>query len=306
MKKSIFFIIFSLLLSSCSFAKKDDKMMSSNDIINLINKGEHVQIFDKIITDDLNFTKVQNQAIDGNANLTHIINSDIVFVKCVFLGKVFAYNKDKITHKTRFEGDVTFRTCDFRATTDFTNAVFNGNLNMSQSKFREKATFNGIHVKGSSTHFWEMLAEKDFNMIKSLTNGSLNFMDAHFQGMCNLQGTDCNNLQFSTVQCDSTLDLSLSSFRGKVMINYGEFNGLVSLSDCQATAPFDIINCQFSDLFEINNTTFWGKTRFNSTKFKSNVEADNCYFLSKPNLENMEINKPFHINILNSSQIEIK
>lgn len=305
MRKSYFLIILSLLLCSCSFAKKDDKMMASKDIVKLIDKAKDVVIFDKIITDDLDFSNIENQIIDGNANVNHTVTKDIVFIKCVFLGKVFASKKETTSHKTLFAGNVTFRTCDFRGELDLSNVVVNGCLSFAQSTFRENASFNGLQVKGNSSHFWDINAEKDFSMVKSSTVGSLNFMDAHFAGACMLQGTDCNTLQFSNVQCDSTLDFSTSSFRNSLFMNYGTFNGAVNFSKCQMSSS-DIMNCQFLDNIDFSNSIILGLLRFNGSKFKGEVVCNKSFFLVQPSTEGIETSKPFKINVVNYSQLEIK
>lgn len=294
-----------MLLGSCGYARKDDKMMSAKEIIKLIDKGKPVLFFDKIITDDLLFTDAKNQVVDGNANLVHIVKNDVVFVNCVFLGKVFATKTEKTNHFVRFNGDVSFRKCDFREEVDFSDIVINGKLNMTQSVFREKVAFNGMHVKGNSSHFWEMTAEKGFSMVNS-TQGRLNFMDAHFAKECNLQRTDCADLQFSNVQCDSLLELSMSSIRGNANINYGVFEGPVSLSYCKVIGMLDVLKSHFNGSFEIENTTLFSATRLTGSTFKGDIKSENCYCLIGPQMEDVKTTSPFKVNVVNSSKVEIK
>lgn len=294
------------MLCSCSFAKNDDKMMESKDIIKLINKGKPVQIVDRIITDDIDFSTVENQSVDANANINHIVDQDIIFVKCVFLGKVTTHSKkNRITHKTRFMGDVSFRTCDFRGETDFSESVFNGALNFAQSVFREKTNLDNIQVKGNSSQFWEMQAEKDFSMVNSKTTGSLNFMDAKFNSVCLLQQTNCEKLQFSNVKCDSLVDLSMSHFQGNVFMNYCEFVGPLFFNNCNIACSMDMLKSEIKKDFTFDNTIFYGQARFNGTKFAA-VSAKDVYFLISPKFENIETNSPIIVNKVGYSTLEIK
>ena len=52
------------ILMSCGFANSDKhKMMEAKEVINMINKGQPVQISDKIITGDLDFTQIKDKSV---------------------------------------------------------------------------------------------------------------------------------------------------------------------------------------------------------------------------------------------------
>ena len=68
---------------SCGFANSDKhKMMEAKEVINMINKGQPVQISDKIITGDLDFTQIKDKSVGTDISLVHNISQNVVFVKC--------------------------------------------------------------------------------------------------------------------------------------------------------------------------------------------------------------------------------
>lgn len=304
MKKFFLFTIISLFLCSCGYAK-DDKMIESKDIIKQINKGKSIQIVDKIITDDLDFTKIEDQSIDANGSLNHTVKTDILFVKCVFLGKVVCSSQEgRISHQAHFANSVSFRACDFRNSVDFSYITVGGALNFSQSVFREQTEFNSIFVKGSNTQFWEVKAEKGFSMIDMQTMGGLNMMDAHFKQDCVLQGLQCSNLQFSNAVCDSMLDLSMSNIKGRAIINYGNFLGTVLMENVRME-ELDLVSCKFGKDYRLDGTVIMGKSRFSQSQFED-ISTNNSYFFIEPLFDGVKVKNPVKTNVINYKQIEIK
>lgn len=304
MKKFFIFSIISFFLCSCGFAK-DDKMVEAKDIIKQLNKGKNIQLVDKIIKDDLDFSKIEESSVDPSGYLTHTVKPEVLFVKCVFLGKVTCSSKEgKVYHQANFANNVSFRTCDFRNTVDFSRVVVNGNINFAQSVFRENVDFNGVHVRGGNMQMWEIVAEKEYAMADSRSE-SLNLMDAHFNKACILQSTQCSKLQLSNVVCDSTIDMSMSNIKGMAYINYGKFFGTVLLNEFRVESSFDMMSCQFSKDLQIENSLFMGKTRFNETQF-NDVVSKNTYFIMEPVLEGTIVKQPIKVNVVDCKQIEIK
>ncbi len=304
MKKIFVLSIISFFLCSCGFAK-DDKMIEAKEIIKQLNKGNNIQLVDKIITDDLDFTKIEGSSIDPNGSLVHTVKPEILFIKCVFLGKIICSSSEgRVFHQAVFANNVSFRTCDFRNTVDFSRVVVNGNLNFAQSAFRENADLNGIQVRGGNMQMWELKAEKEFAMADSRSE-SLNLMDAHFSQACILQSTQCSKLQLSNVVCDSTLDLSMSNIKGAAYINYGKFSGSVLMNESRVESSFDMMSCKFNKDLQLENSLLMGRTRFNETHF-GDVLTNNTYFLVEPSKENVVVKHPIKINVLESKQIEIK
>ena len=304
MKKIFVLSVLSLFLCSCGYAK-DDKMIEAKDIIKQINKGKNIQLVDKIISDDLDFTKIEDRCADANGSMQHSVKPEILFVKCVFLGKVTCSSREgKISHQARFDNNLSFRACDFRNTVDFNYTSIGGSLNLAQSVFRENADLNSIFVKGSGVQLWEVKAEKGFSMVDLRTLGGVNMMDAQFKQNCMLQSMQCTNLQFSNVVCESLLDLSMSNVKGRALINYGQFSGSVLMNNVHME-ELDMLSCKFGKELQLDESVILGKSRFNQSQFEG-LSTNNCYFLIEPLFEGSNIKNAVKVNVLESKQIEIK
>ena len=108
MKGIIFCLLFSFLFTSC-YGRTNKKEIRASEIIKLINKGESVQFYDRIILDDLNFSDVKDAHISSISSIQKPVRSNIVFVNCVFMGKVTATGSyQRMREVVLFERNVTF------------------------------------------------------------------------------------------------------------------------------------------------------------------------------------------------------
>jgi len=278
MRKTILFIITSLFLfTSCAHAEK--KEMNSSDIIKLIKNGKPVQIVDKIILDDLDFTQANEPFVLNAFTVQTEIAPNIFFSHCVFMGKVTSNSsKGKTNLQSVFKNNLIFNNCDFRGEVNFRNAVVFGKTDFSQSTFRQPANFNNISVWSKGSYFDNIVAEQNFDMIYAAFFGNLSFLGAKFQTKSSFQELKVNgNLTFINAVFSENVDFALIE-TGRTLFNYAIFEKNVSFG-----------NARFSSSVEFINTTFNG-----------NVNFDNAYFSDIVNTEevkskNIDFSKAFFV-----------
>lgn len=306
MLKYFISFISTLVVCSCSFAKKDEKIIEANDIIKQIEKGKSIHLLDKIIMGDLDFTQVdKSKSVDGNGVLKHRIENDITFVNCVFMDKVKAYSKKGfVVNQTQFKGDVSFRNCDFRNSVDFTDAVVDGTMVLSQSKFREDANFNFLHVKGGNLQMWELLAEKALNMENVKVPGRINGIDCKFVGAVSFQGLDCYNLQLGNLEADTIFNLSLATIRGNVMMNYARVHSDFIMEGSTIFKDFICVKSSFSKLYSIEDIRVMGKCSFKESSFDEELNMKNSIFDHEPDFESCVIPNDLRYNVKTQKVVE--
>ena len=276
MKKTTLFIIIPLFLfSSCAHAEK--KEIKSSDIVALIKKGKPVQIVDKIILDDLDFTQANEPFVVNAFTVQTEIASNIFFSHCVFMGKVTSNSsKGKTSLQSVFKNNLIFNNCDFRGEVNFRNAVVFGKTDFSQSTFRQQANFNNISVWAKGSYFDYMVAEQSFDMIYASFYGNLSFLDARFQTKSSFQEIKVNgNLTFINAVFAENTDFALLE-AGRTLFNYAVFEKNVSFG-----------NARFTALAEFIHTTFNGNTNFENTYFADTVHTEGS--------SNMDFSKAFFV-----------
>jgi hypothetical protein len=294
------------ILMSCGFANSDKhKMMEAKEVINMINKGQPVQISDKIITGDLDFTQIKDKSVGTDISLVHNISQNVIFVKCVFMGKVIANREEGMVNDyVNFDHNISFVNCDFRNDFCMDDIEVNGNISFAKSVFRGNNTsLNNIKVKGKA-QFWEVVSEKNFTMVSAHIWDNANFMDAQFQSECSLQNLICNDLQFSNVKCGGPFDFSLSTINGNLTMNYCEYDGDVQLSNSRFSGTSDILDSKFMKQTNFEKSLFLGKTRLSGSEFKGEVNTNETLFLMPPALDNVKASNSAKIKVNTSYEIE--
>ncbi|MDR0874369.1 MAG: pentapeptide repeat-containing protein [Prevotellaceae bacterium] len=279
MKKTIVFILTSLFLfASCANAEK--KEMKSADILKLIKKGKPVQIVDKIILDDLDFSQANEPFLADAGIIQTEVKSNVFFSNCVFMGKVTAAGTRKQADvQTVFRNNVVFLDCDFRQDVDFRGAIVFGNVNFSRSTFRKPATFNNISVWSKSSYFNEVTAEQAFTMVYASFFGNLSLLDAKFQKKANFQEIKVNGkLMVNNTVFSENADFSLINVLDRALFNYVVF---------EKNATF--LQANFSKTAEFMNAAFNGTADFEDAYFAAPLKKDGL----KP--ENIDFSKAFFV-----------
>jgi len=296
MKKLIFNAILLLLIFAGCHAGNQSEInndISSSKVIKSIDKGKPVIIEGMIITDDLDFTKVESYTIFSTSHRIAEIGVPVTFLKCIFLGKVktnSTVGNSAIT--THFKSNLTFEGCDFRGEADFANATISGMANFTGAVFRENAVFNNITIKGPKTYFTSFSSEKLFSMQEAYIGGSIDFFKGKCKGKTSFQSTDVVGIaQFSNIECDGKVDFSLATFRSQVLFTYAKFNNEFRMSDVRCDGNCEMVSVAFGSKTWICNSMFNGKIKFSNSEAKSSFDISGSIFSKgKPDLDGLKLN----------------
>lgn len=296
MKKILFLAAILLFtIAGCKAGNGSDinKGLSSSRIIKSINKGKPVVIQDMIITDDLDFTQIENNTIFSSSHRISEVEVPVTFLKCIFIGKVKTNrNEGDISFTTHFKSNLTFEACDFRGEVDFSNAIINGMINFTGATFRENALFNNLTVFGRQTYFTSFTAEKVFSMQEAYLGGTSDFFKGRTKGKLSFQSTDFTGVaRFSNMECDGKVDFSLATFRSNVLFTYAKFGNEFRMSDSRSEGNCDLVSVTFANHVWICNSVFNTMLNFSNSELKGNLDLSGTLFAgAEPVFENLNIN----------------
>lgn len=271
MYKSLVVILLSLFVS-CAHAEK--KEIRASEIQKLIKKGQPVQLVDKIILDDLDFTQAKEPVVLNAGILQAEITSNVSFFNCIFMGKVTANGEKKsVPVQSCFKSNLIFWGCDFRGEANFENTVVFGSVNFSKSAFHEKASFNNFAAWSKDTQFLEVEADKAFSMIYGSFYGNLNFMDAKFHDRFSMQETTVNGkMNFNNCVFDQKADFSLAKISGRSLFNYAVFSKTANFSFASFFDSFELGNAKFDSGIDINGSYFYKDLKSDTPVDKSQAK----------------------------------
>jgi hypothetical protein len=258
--------------------------MKASEIIKLMQKGTPVQLVNKIITGDLDFT-LAGQAYNLNANLYQCeLGSNILFSDCIFLGKVTSNGKRGNTPvQACFKNNLVFLGCDFRGEVNFNGAIVFGTVNFGRSVFREDADFSNVMVWAKDCYFSEMKAEKSFLMIYASFAGNLNFTNAAFSGNASFQETSVKGkLVFNNSKFAERAGFDLIDVYGNAFFNYVEFAKTADFSWAIFRFKTDFVKAIFGAQANFEKTSFMNTVNFEGINTAS-LRLDEAFFLIKNN-----------------------
>ena len=304
-KGIIFCLFFPFLLTSCQGATK--KEIYASEILKLINKGEPIQFYDRIILDDLNFSEAKDAHILSIAYIQTPVRSNIFFINCVFMGKVSATEMyEKMQKVVSFEKNVTFFNCDFRGEVNLDNMIVRGELSVAKSTFRSPTSFNHIAVFGERNSFWEIVAESSFAMAHPHFHGDVNFMDAKFQKYTSFQGMKVNSLQFNNTYFTKGVDFSNIIVYGNTFFNYAKFEENALFPYSKFFGDVDFLHNNYQNQSDFSKSFFYGQSRFNDTVFNGEANFSGSVFIQSPQMERITSEKEIEIQVVESQKIILK
>ena len=279
-----------VFISGCSAGNPEEvnNGISAAKILSQINKGKTILIQNMIISDELDFSKVDKNFVFSSGQKIATIEVPVTFINCVFLKAVKAVGSDgKITTTCQFEQNLTFENCDFRADADFSNIVVKGQTNFTGTKFRENAQFANVAFYGKNHYFTSVSAEKAFFMQDALINGNLDFFKAKAGGKFSVQGIHvAGTAVFNSIECAAKSDFSLAVFDMGLMMNYAVFNGEFRMNDVRSAGRIDMSSIAFNAAGWITNSEFRSKVLMNKISVKQSLDLSGTIFAQgKPELE---------------------
>ena len=266
-----------LICFGCHGAEK--KEIKASEIIKLVQTGKPVQLVNKIIIDDLDFT-ADSKPFALNANMFRCeVQSSIYFEGCVFLGRVTSNGKrGKTQVQTCFRNNLTFVDCDFRGEVDFDGAVVFGMINFGRSVFRENVSFNNMAVWAKDSYFSEMKVEKDFMMIYTAFSGNLFLPDAVFNGNASFQETSVKGkLIFNNCIFAERAGFDLMEVYGSAFFNYAKFVKTADFSSSRFMFTADFVQTDFGSQANFEKASFMHKVNFEEVD-RSRLILTDTYF----------------------------
>lgn len=279
-----------VFISGCSAGNPEEVNdgISGGKILTQINKGKTIIIKDKIITDELDFSKIDNSFIFSSGQKIAVTEVPVTFINCVFLQPVKTVGSDgKMTVTCQFEKNLTFENCDFRAEADFSNCVVKGQTNFTGTKFRENVQFGNVAFYGKNHYFSSVTAEKAFNMQDALIAGNIDFFKTKVGGKFSLQGIHVTGTAIiNSIECSAKSDFSLAAFDLGLMMNYAVFSGEFRMNDVRSSGRIDMSNITFNAASWITNCEFRSKVLMNKIVVKQSLDLSGTVFAQgKPELE---------------------
>ncbi len=234
-----------VVLASCGEAKNDAEVKAS-DVLAQISKDKSVEVVGKIVWDDVDFASVGDLQLIGTSVAQRRIGVNVVFVDCVFMGKVSATGTmdadgTKVAVQTKFAENVLFVGCDFRAEVNMDNALCVGNLSFDGCTFREKASMNGLEVMGRSASFRKVVAEKSFSLIYSKFAGNVTMSEAKFAAKLSMQEATVGERLFAPSMVTSKADFGLLWVQKNAVFNYCDFAAGVNFDNARFDGDLEAI-----------------------------------------------------------------
>lgn len=276
----------SMALPSCASPAGDAEAgrMTPAQVVDALKEGKGLVVRDIHITGDLNLT----EAGSGWRRLPMSnvrIEGEIVFIGCVFEGKVSAKERSADGRQivaTAFGADVSFEECTFMSGVDFGQCAFAGRLDVQKSVFREKFSMDGCHVAGgmltNGASFW----------------GGFSASMATFGPRSSFVGTEWRQgaaLQMARFECDAVF--ANSTFGGAVNLSSVRANGMLSFAECRfggrvvwqgahLLGPAVLAGATFADMVSLQDVVAIGDFDVTEAKFAADVKAPGATFLRKP------------------------
>jgi uncharacterized protein YjbI with pentapeptide repeats len=192
---------------------------------------------------------LQHTVFNGKLDLSNAVVGASLAVDCTELRSFSAPN-------TVFEGDTSFRECDFDGDVNLSGATFEGSASFKRASFAQVADFSDTVFEG------------DVDLRYSTYSGvNTTFQGARFGGDALVSGVTFEDVNFTSAKFDGEADFSNTSFRDEAKFQYADFGGYVS---------FD--GSDFSDNSTFRGVEFLGGASFHDASFQDWVTFLNVEF----------------------------
>lgn len=275
-----------LLASSC--AKEPEALASggvtAGSIEKKLSKGKSVEVTGRHIEGDLDLSSA-GAGLRATPLADVTISGEIVFVNCVFEGRVSA-RKDREdgrqTIATRFGSDVSFIGCVFEGDVDFSLSTFMGRIRMEKCTVKGRSKFDGARATcGMTLNLTEFEGDASMDGLRLGAGSSLygvKFRQAAL--LPNLWAED--NLMMADSRFDGITDFSHIHASGGVNLSNCEFANRVECRDGYVGGGVTLANAKFGGVVTCENLYVGGTVRLNSVSASRNIEVSGCVLLKEP------------------------
>ncbi len=321
MRKNIFTVLLtSLLISAFGCIEKQQqveevqklqnelsikKEIEASKLIKLLAEGKDIILADKIIIDDLDFTKATSGAEDLKGVFTHYINSSIVFKNCEFKGKIVSYHLEKQNlHRTFFQKNLTFIQCIFEQEVEikqstvqgicnFSESVFNKILSLETSIFYAGIFLDKVTVQGGG-RFQNVICFQDFSCMKSFFYAMTSFQRAVFKG----------NIMCVSTEFYESVDFGLTTMYHDFLFNYNILPAQVSFNYMNCRGKYECLNTKFGNRVMFQHAILEKKVKWVDNKIENIVDFSETTFYQQPKIDTLELIQKKNIYLLNRQSLK--
>ena len=257
-------------------------VIPAKEILEKIQKGEHVAYDGVLINGDLDLSKLHlpTQHVEPRIlglteldlfNEAQLIVSPIQIINAKINGVLSFRNiisKKSIDFSgSKFIGDADFSGSQFLEVTEFSKSQFCGDANFSESRFSGEANFSGSRFSGDAV------------FIGSRFRGNADFRNTHFArdavfGMSQFNG-DAN---FSKSQFIGYADFIQSNFNGETRFSESKFSKVIDFFKSQFIGDTYFVGSQFNEDAYFRESQFSGLANFGESRFGRDVLFEGVNF----------------------------
>lgn len=172
-----------------------------------------------------------------------------------------------------FEGDVSFRGCDFEGRVNLDGARFKGDVSFEKASFRRNAEFSDAVFEG----------DVDFRRT-SYKGVSTLFKSTEFEGGVLMSNATFDEVDFTSAKFFSNADFSGSAFREEAKFQYSRFDMNVDFSNVEFSGNSSFRGVTFSRGANFEDASFQGWASFLNVEFGDNVSFESVWFKNDINM----------------------
>lgn len=287
----LIFISFPFFLFSSEKLNEIEKQFSSKGIVisNSINE--------KVINNKFSlYSKITNRTTFehfSNINVANVVFPDVMdyynfwFRKEIIFNKV-VFNKTFDFTLSKCDSSANFYQSSFLEAVKFSWVIFNGDLNMSRSKFYDNVEF-----------------------VRTYFNGYVDFFKSRFNNHIDFYGVKIKKgLNFSNSQLVNGVDLSFSDLYGDISFRNAELGGEVYFNNSQINNNLDFTGCKFDSLLDLSNSSINSNVLFSNSTLPSFMDLSNIRVINNLiDLTDVKTNlryKVCRLNLVNTDISKIK
>ena len=262
------------------FENSRGNIIKAEKINSLIKNGKDITIKNATILGNIDFTSSSEENLDGPHLIRNHVRSSVNFLNCTFKGKITAQKSETdYSQVTSFNKNITFIGCTFQDTVNFKSSQFNAILNIRDSEFQQKTSFEGALFYFNKNYFANntMSENTDFNM--AVFKGEISFLKTQFLKNVNFQMAKFHDIaQFSNTSFHENAEFSLINVNSNIFFNYSEFHKTISFNSAKFMGRTEFTNCKFNYITEFRNIFFYGDVKYDNSTFIGVVNFENSIF----------------------------
>jgi len=306
----LFLVFFGIANLSCKAQPAKTDTIKAADILKTISEGKPIFCSNAIVTGDLDFTTLSGKTLEAVGYSRIRISQPIVFIDCIFMGKVVAFSVGESSSITAlaFEKNLSVIRSEFKEEAVFNEIIVNGLAYFSGTKFDKTASFEGAYFDTKNTFFSETTFFTEARFQRACFVGDANFLKVAFDGITSFQkAVFRGEAQFGTSKFAQYADFGSVRMYGACFFNGTEFANKLIFNQSVLSGRIEFQQAKFQNFTEFKNVMFNGWTKFNDATFAGSISFENSVFmLGKPETKKIVKAKDVKFDFSNATFLEQK